>query len=86
MLSRRSAPRTATDVAAPARDGYHGFPIKGVPAVTQTATQIARIIAAEIAASPAQVSAAAALLDEGATVPFVARYRKEVTAIPTPTR
>ncbi|MGQ0564818.1 MAG: Tex family protein [Gemmobacter sp.] len=40
---------------------------------------IARTIAAEIGASPAQVGAAAALLDEGATVPFVARYRKEAT-------
>ena len=36
-------------------------------------------IAAAIGASAAQVSAAVALLDEGATVPFVARYRKEVT-------
>ena len=47
--------------------------------MTQTAAHIARVIAQEIAASPAQVSAATALLDEGATVPFVARYRKEVT-------
>nr|WP_111301045.1 Tex family protein [Paracoccus saliphilus] len=44
-----------------------------------TASRIARQIAAEIAASPAQVTAAAGLLDGGATVPFVARYRKEVT-------
>jgi protein Tex len=36
-------------------------------------------IAAEIAVQPRQVAAAVALLDEGATVPFVARYRKEVT-------
>src|SRR3954467_4312816 len=36
-------------------------------------------IAEEIAAKPAQVTAAVALLDGGATVPFVARYRKEVT-------
>ena len=36
-------------------------------------------IAAEIAAQPAQVVAAVALLDGGATVPFIARYRKEVT-------
>ncbi|AUH63212.1 Tex family protein [Paracoccus zhejiangensis] len=47
--------------------------------MTQTAAHIARVIAQEIAASPAQVAAAATLLDEGATVPFVARYRKEVT-------
>ena len=43
------------------------------------ADRIARIIAQEISASPAQVTAAAGLLDGGATVPFVARYRKEVT-------
>ncbi|WP_323034687.1 Tex family protein [Pararhodobacter sp.] len=41
--------------------------------------RIARQIAAEISAKPEQVAAAVALLDEGATVPFVARYRKEVT-------
>ncbi len=43
------------------------------------AARIARIIASEIKASPAQVAAATGLLDGGATVPFVARYRKEVT-------
>jgi len=36
-------------------------------------------IAAELSARPQQVSAAVALLDEGATVPFIARYRKEAT-------
>ena len=36
-------------------------------------------LAAEIAAKPAQVAAAIALLDEGATVPFISRYRKEAT-------
>src|SRR5690606_11065587 len=36
-------------------------------------------VAAELSATPAQVVAAIALLDEGATVPFIARYRKEVT-------
>lgn len=36
-------------------------------------------LASEIAARTEQVSAAIALLDEGATVPFIARYRKEVT-------
>jgi uncharacterized protein len=44
----------------------------------QTA-RIPRLIAQEIGATPAQVTAAAALLDGGATVPFVARYRKEAT-------
>ncbi|WP_018506596.1 Tex family protein [Thiobacillus thioparus] len=36
-------------------------------------------LAAEISAKSAQVAAAIALLDEGATVPFIARYRKEAT-------
>lgn len=36
-------------------------------------------IAVELGARPPQVNAAIALLDEGATVPFIARYRKEVT-------
>ena len=41
--------------------------------------RIAGIIAAEINARPEQAIAAIGLLDEGSTVPFVARYRKEVT-------
>jgi len=36
-------------------------------------------IAEEIAARPEQVAATVAMLDDGATVPFIARYRKEVT-------
>ena len=36
-------------------------------------------LANELSAKPAQVAAAVALLDEGATVPFIARYRKEAT-------
>ena len=36
-------------------------------------------LAAEIAAKPAQIAAAIGLLDEGATVPFISRYRKETT-------
>lgn len=47
--------------------------------MTDTAERIARIIATEIDARPAQVAAAVGLLDGGATVPFIARYRKEVT-------
>ena len=43
------------------------------------ADQIARTIADEIGAKPEQARAAIGLLDEGATVPFIARYRKEVT-------
>ncbi|KQQ73883.1 RNA-binding transcriptional accessory protein [Rhizobium sp. Leaf321] len=40
---------------------------------------LAAVIAAEINARPDQAIAAIGLLDEGATVPFIARYRKEVT-------
>ncbi len=40
---------------------------------------IARRIAEQISATERQVEAAVRLLDEGATVPFIARYRKEAT-------
>lgn len=40
---------------------------------------LCRIIASELQARDEQVSAAVRLLDEGNTVPFIARYRKEVT-------
>ena len=40
---------------------------------------IPQIIAQEIGASVGQVASAVELLDGGATVPFIARYRKEVT-------
>jgi len=36
-------------------------------------------IAEELGVKPSQVLAAVKLLDDGATVPFIARYRKEVT-------
>jgi protein Tex len=45
----------------------------------QLAQHIARTIAEEIGAQSAQAVAAIALLDKGASVPFIARYRKEVT-------
>ena len=41
--------------------------------------EIIRRIAAEIQAQPHQVKASVELLDSGATVPFIARYRKEAT-------
>ncbi len=41
--------------------------------------RIPQVIATEIGAAAPQVAAAIQLLDEGATVPFIARYRKEVT-------
>jgi uncharacterized protein len=47
--------------------------------MVSTTDHIAQLIATEISARPQQVTSAVALLDEGATVPFIARYRKEVT-------
>jgi protein Tex len=47
--------------------------------VTQQTTSIVARIAAELRVRDGQVSAAVDLLDGGATVPFIARYRKEAT-------
>lgn len=44
-----------------------------------TVETIEKRLAVELNATARQVSAAVALLDEGATVPFIARYRKEAT-------
>ena len=40
---------------------------------------ITATLAAELSATTAQIQAAVSLLDDGATVPFIARYRKEAT-------
>ncbi len=40
---------------------------------------ILKQIATELSATEAQIAAAVQLLDEGSTVPFIARYRKEMT-------
>ncbi|WP_417773075.1 Tex family protein [Stappia sp.] len=45
----------------------------------EVSARIAVRIAGELSCRPEQVSATVELLDGGATVPFVARYRKEVT-------
>jgi len=55
-----------------------------VSATTQTVSDTAQLkiiplIAKELGVGSDQVKAAVALLDEGSTVPFIARYRKEVT-------
>ena len=42
--------------------------------------KIVQGIATELGVAARQVAAAVALLDEGATVPFIARYRKEATS------
>lgn len=38
-----------------------------------------QLIAKDVAVKPGQVDAVIKLLEEGNTVPFIARYRKEVT-------
>jgi uncharacterized protein len=56
-------------------------------AVSETAQKrIAGTIAGELGAAIHQVAAAIRLLDEGATVPFIARYRKEATGTLDDTR
>jgi len=67
-----------SDTAAPSPESPAGIaaPVRSAASI---ATVIAQTIADEIVAQPAQVRAAVGLLDEGATVPFIARYRKEVT-------
>lgn len=47
--------------------------------MTELSRKLAEQLAGEISARPNQVEAAVRLLDDGATVPFIARYRKEVT-------
>ncbi|HZZ94705.1 MAG TPA: Tex family protein [Usitatibacter sp.] len=50
------------------------------PAAPPSSTpRIVATLARELAVRPQQVAAAVALLDEGSTVPFIARYRKEAT-------
>lgn len=45
----------------------------------QAAERMVRQIAAELSIPPGKVKTAAGLLDEGNTIPFIARYRKEMT-------
>lgn len=46
---------------------------------SSTPLHIITTLASELAVAPSRVRAAVNLLDEGATVPFIARYRKEAT-------
>jgi uncharacterized protein len=64
-----------TSVAAP--DPTSQKSANSLPA--ETALRIARRIADEIGCQAGQVNATVQLLDEGSTVPFIARYRKEAT-------
>jgi protein Tex len=57
---------------------FSRWPRRG-PEFYRSMQKIIAQIAQEIRVRPNQVEAAVRLLDEGATVPFIARYRKEVT-------
>src|SRR5438874_8501126 len=46
---------------------------------TLSITQLATMLSAELQLQSGQVARTIALLDEGNTIPFIARYRKEVT-------
>lgn len=61
-----------TDTPAPAAS-------KPQPSPAETALRIAQRLADEIGCKAGQVNTAVQLLDEGSTVPFIARYRKEAT-------
>mgnify|MGYP000113683136 CR=1 FL=1 len=50
-----------------------------LPSAEQIALRINNQIATEMKIRPQQIAVAIALMDEGSTVPFIARYRKEVT-------
>eukprot|EP01155_Anaeramoeba_flamelloides_P007560 Anaeramoba_flamelloidesa112129_10.p2 GENE.a112129_10~~a112129_10.p2 ORF type:complete len:208 (-),score=22.51 a112129_10:89-712(-) len=49
------------------------------PELIRAAMSIEQQLATELSIKPAQVAATLALLDQGATLPFIARYRKEQT-------
>ncbi|MBX7456535.1 RNA-binding transcriptional accessory protein [Mycolicibacterium sp. 3033] len=70
--TQRVAPRCRPGSVGSALVTTSSAPIRRPKSVTAR-------LAAELAVGEGQVSAAVRLLDEGATVPFIARYRKEVT-------
>jgi len=57
----------------------HPEPPVTTPDFSSDPGRIVQLLATELGVRPAQISATVQLLDEGATVPFIARYRKEVT-------
>src|SRR5690554_2146580 len=50
-----------------------------MPDFSSDPARIIGLLASELGVRPAQITATVQLLDEGATVPFIARYRKEAT-------
>lgn len=49
------------------------------PAAEEVRARIVSALAAELKLAPARVESVVALIEEGATIPFIARYRKEAT-------
>ncbi len=77
MIEAREASQSEQFQKAPA---YISMASSSKVVVSDSAQEkIVRLIATELSVGPHQVAAAVALLDEGSTVPFVARYRKEAT-------
>ena len=52
---------------------------EATPDFSADPARIVGLLASELGVRPAQITATVQLLDEGATVPFIARYRKEAT-------
>jgi uncharacterized protein len=72
------APATADGLSFGTESGPTAGP-GGITSRPEVATAINRRLAEELAVQPAQITAAVELLDGGSTVPFIARYRKEIT-------
>ena len=64
---------------APAAVAHCAPLVSPAPTLSSITSRITQQLAVELRARPAQIEAAVALLDGGATVPFIARYRKEAT-------
>lgn len=73
--------RPAPGLAAGGRHHHAAMPASDDAATTlhSTAIAIAALLASELHLRATQVETVARLLDEGATVPFLARYRKEAS-------
>ncbi len=69
-----SAPAAAQQPASPDPAATYT-----APAAEEVRARIVSALAAELALAPARVEAVVALIEEGATIPFIARYRKEAT-------
>ena len=76
-----------TNSTASSSTAFSGTAVSGTASSTtassgidsQARSRIISQLAVELSVKPQQVAATIALLDDGATVPFIARYRKEAT-------